>query len=107
MAADTQPLPGPGGAAAAAVPTDEPAEEPTEEPTPQPTEEPTQEPTEEPEPTAPAVAASPELLATDGTLCITVYRDDDMNGRQDAAESILTGGQVVTAQPGSVENMLD
>jgi len=107
VAADTQPLPGPGGAAAAAVPTDEPAEEPTEEPTPQPTEEPTQEPTEEPEPTAPAVAAAPELLATDGTLCITVYRDDDMNGRQDAAESILTGGQVVTAQPGSVENMVD
>lgn len=103
VSAETQPLPGPGGALATAAPTEEPTPEPTEEPT----AEPTEEPTEEPEPAAPAVAAAPELLATEGTLCITVYRDDDMNGRQDAAEDFLTGGQIVTAQPGSVENMVD
>lgn len=101
--AETQPLPGPGSAAAVPAQT----EEPTEESTPEPTEEPTEALTPEPEPTAQAVAAAPELLATEGTLCITVYQDDNLNGMWDSAESILTGGQVVTAEPGSVQNIMD
>jgi LysM repeat protein len=78
------------------TPTETPA--PTETPTPEPTITPRPEPTltATPEPTATSqeIAA---LATPDGTLCVSVYEDTNLNGARDPGEMPLVGGQIVVS----------
>jgi LysM repeat protein len=75
------------------MPTDTPA--PTDTPTPEPTITPTPEPTLT---RTPAPSATPQVMAAlvtpDGTLCVSVYVDTNLNGARDPGEAPLAGGQI-------------
>jgi LysM repeat protein len=83
-----------------------PTETPTPTETPAPTGTPTPEPTFTPTP-APTLTATPEPTATsqeiaalatpDGTLCVSVYEDTNLNGARDPGEVPLVGGPIVVS----------
>jgi LysM repeat protein len=110
---ETQPLP---SGVTAETPTPEPTDpptvtpEPTVTPTPTATPKPTDTPMPTPTPTATATAtttATPEstatpqavagLTTTEGTLCVAVYEDGNLNTVRDPDESPLAGAQIALA----------
>ncbi|MBN1202083.1 MAG: LysM peptidoglycan-binding domain-containing protein [Anaerolineae bacterium] len=113
--------PGPEGEATAeAEAAEEPTPEATEEPgaEPEATAEVPEEAAEEAAPEPPA-AEEPQavaeadtgtdgqpsvLTATSGTLCVTIYEDQNTNMARDSGEAALTGSQVVLAQAGSADS---
>jgi LysM repeat protein len=99
---ESVPLPG--------APSTAPTEEPTS--TPSPTEAPTLTPTPTllptssatPQPTTPPQAVA-GLSATTGTLCLAVYRDDNLNGTRDASETALAGAQLMITGADSAQRL--
>ena len=116
---NTQPLPSIGSPEQTAKTTEEVAVEPTEiateqiaadTPTSAPTLKPTLEPTATLEPSAtPAPSATAQTVAEagvgveNGTLCVSIYQDANLNGARDAEEASAAAAEIVIAQRGSAE----
>ncbi len=70
-------------------------------PTPEPTATATTEPTATP---IPAPTATPQIVAglaaTTGTICVSVFEDDNLNGVRDSGETVLSGAQISVAEVG-------
>jgi LysM repeat protein len=103
---ESVPLPGAPSAAPSEEPTltSTPTQSPTATLTPAPL--PTSASTPAPSATPQAVSALPsELSATTGTLCFTVYRDDNLNGVRDTDETPLAGTQIVITGSGPAQRL--